>query len=122
MRYQTAPRPEGFNPTGYDRPVDERYEVLGDAARLANEFIDSLASRPVGAGAGLQDVAHDRVVDLRSRDARSLDRRPDRVRSQLDRRHSGESPPELAGGRSGTCDDHRTGGRAHGSSLRRSIG
>jgi glutamate/tyrosine decarboxylase-like PLP-dependent enzyme len=44
--------------------VDSRYEVLGDAARLAGEFIDTLPSRAVGASAGLDE--------LRSRLARPL--------------------------------------------------
>ena len=56
MRYQAAPRPEGVNAKGYDRPVDARYEVLGDAARLAQEFIDGLPSRPVGASADLEEL------------------------------------------------------------------
>ena len=36
--------------------MDERYDVLGDAARLAHEFIDSLPSRPVRASAGLEEL------------------------------------------------------------------
>ena len=36
--------------------MDERYEVLDDAARLAHEFIDRLPSRPVGASADLEDL------------------------------------------------------------------
>jgi glutamate/tyrosine decarboxylase-like PLP-dependent enzyme len=44
--------------------MDPRYEVLDDAARLAHEFIDSLPTRRVGAGAD--------VGDLRARLARPL--------------------------------------------------
>src|SRR3954451_20932746 len=36
--------------------VDPRYAVLDDAARLAHEFIDSLATRPVGAQEGLEEL------------------------------------------------------------------
>ena len=36
--------------------MDPRYAVLDDAARLAHEFIDSLASRPVGPRAGLEEL------------------------------------------------------------------
>src|SRR3954454_918326 len=36
--------------------MDARYDVLGDAARLAREYIDSLESRPVGAQACLEDL------------------------------------------------------------------
>jgi hypothetical protein len=35
----------------YIRQIDQRYEVLDDAARLAHEYIDSLRSRRVGAAA-----------------------------------------------------------------------
>jgi glutamate/tyrosine decarboxylase-like PLP-dependent enzyme len=48
----------------YSRPMDSRYDVLDDAARLAREFTDSLSSRPVGAQAGIEG--------LRSRLARPL--------------------------------------------------
>ena len=44
--------------------MDERYEVLNDAAALARDFIDSLPSRPVGAAAD--------VHELRDRLARPL--------------------------------------------------
>lgn len=44
--------------------MDSRYEVLGDAARIAGEFVDSLPSRPVGPRADLDE--------LRSRIARPL--------------------------------------------------
>src|SRR3954451_11342124 len=44
--------------------MDPRYEVLDDAARLAREFTDGLAERPVGAQAGLDE--------LRARFARPL--------------------------------------------------
>src|SRR3954451_8444935 len=36
--------------------VDPRYEVLDDAARLAHEFVESLATRPVGAQEGLEEL------------------------------------------------------------------
>jgi len=36
--------------------MDPRYEVLGDAARLAHEHVESLASRPVGPSAGLEQL------------------------------------------------------------------
>src|SRR5829696_4878191 len=36
--------------------MDPRYEVLGDAARLAHEHVESLASRPVGPQTGLDDL------------------------------------------------------------------
>jgi glutamate/tyrosine decarboxylase-like PLP-dependent enzyme len=36
--------------------VDSRYDVLDDAARLAHEYIDSLATRPVGAQEGLDEL------------------------------------------------------------------
>jgi glutamate/tyrosine decarboxylase-like PLP-dependent enzyme len=36
--------------------VDPRYEVLGDAARLAREFADGLGSRPVAPRADLEDL------------------------------------------------------------------
>jgi glutamate/tyrosine decarboxylase-like PLP-dependent enzyme len=36
--------------------MDQRYEVLDDAARLAREYIDSLPSRPVGAAAGIEEL------------------------------------------------------------------
>jgi glutamate/tyrosine decarboxylase-like PLP-dependent enzyme len=36
--------------------MDPRYDVLDDAARLAHEYVDSLASRPVGAQAGLDEL------------------------------------------------------------------
>jgi glutamate/tyrosine decarboxylase-like PLP-dependent enzyme len=36
--------------------VDPRYEVLDDAARLAHEWVDSLATRPVGAQEGLDEL------------------------------------------------------------------
>ena len=36
--------------------MDDRYAVLDDAARLAREFVDTLPERPVGAGAGLDDL------------------------------------------------------------------
>lgn len=45
-------------------PMDSRYEVLEDAARIAGEFVDTLPSRPVGARADLEE--------LRSRLARPL--------------------------------------------------
>ncbi len=44
--------------------MDERYAVLDDAARLARAFADSLATRPVGAPAG--------IAELRSRLTRPL--------------------------------------------------
>lgn len=44
--------------------MDARYEVLGDAARLAHVFLDGLAERPVGAAAN--------VAELRERLARPL--------------------------------------------------
>src|SRR3954464_15512724 len=44
--------------------MDPRYEVLDDAARLAREFTDGLAERPVGAQAGFDE--------LRARFARPL--------------------------------------------------
>src|SRR3954469_3915712 len=44
--------------------MDSRYDVLDDAARLAHEYVDSLATRPVGAQEGLEE--------LRERLARSL--------------------------------------------------
>jgi glutamate/tyrosine decarboxylase-like PLP-dependent enzyme len=44
--------------------MDRRYEVLGDAALIAREFLDGLPSRPVGARADL--------ADLRARLARPL--------------------------------------------------
>jgi glutamate/tyrosine decarboxylase-like PLP-dependent enzyme len=37
-------------------PVDGRYEVLGDAARLAREYLSSLPERPVGEQAGLEEL------------------------------------------------------------------
>jgi glutamate/tyrosine decarboxylase-like PLP-dependent enzyme len=66
---ETPPRgcPSGRSKSaarGYSRQIDPRYEVLDDAARLAQEFIDSLPSRPVGAAAGIDE--------LRSRLARPL--------------------------------------------------
>jgi|SRR5215211_4456855 len=36
--------------------MDSRYEVLEDAARLAHEFIDGLAERPVGAETGVDEL------------------------------------------------------------------
>src|SRR3954452_16124575 len=36
--------------------MDPRYAVLDDAARLAHEFVDSLATRPVGAEEGLEEL------------------------------------------------------------------
>src|SRR3954469_1352665 len=36
--------------------MDPRYDVLDDAARLAHEYVDSLATRPVGAQAGLEEL------------------------------------------------------------------
>jgi glutamate/tyrosine decarboxylase-like PLP-dependent enzyme len=36
--------------------MDRRYEVLDDAARLAHEYVESLASRPVGAQEGLDEL------------------------------------------------------------------
>src|SRR3954468_9504839 len=36
--------------------MDSRYEVLDDATRLAHEFVDSLATRPVGAQEGLEEL------------------------------------------------------------------
>jgi glutamate/tyrosine decarboxylase-like PLP-dependent enzyme len=36
--------------------VDPRYQVLDDAARFAHEFVESLATRPVGAQAGLEEL------------------------------------------------------------------
>ena len=44
--------------------MDARYDVLDDAARLAREFVDGLAERPVGATAS--------VAELRARLARPL--------------------------------------------------
>jgi glutamate/tyrosine decarboxylase-like PLP-dependent enzyme len=44
--------------------MDPRYDVLADAARLAREFVDGLAERPVGASAG--------IGELRERLARPL--------------------------------------------------
>ena len=44
--------------------MDPRYDVLDDAARLAREFTDGLAERPVGASAG--------IGELRDRLARPL--------------------------------------------------
>src|SRR5687768_17302830 len=44
--------------------MDPRYDVLGDAARLARDYVDGLAERPVGAHAG--------VGELRERLARPL--------------------------------------------------
>jgi hypothetical protein len=44
--------------------MNPRYDVLDVAARRAGEYIDGLASRPVGAGAGIDE--------LRSRLARPL--------------------------------------------------
>lgn len=44
--------------------IDPRYNVLDQAARIAQEYVDSLASRPVGAHAG--------VDELRARLARPL--------------------------------------------------
>ncbi|MCD6014726.1 MAG: Pyridoxal-dependent decarboxylase [Solirubrobacterales bacterium] len=40
----------------YSQPMDPRYEVLGDAARLAGEFVDTLPSRAVGARADLDEL------------------------------------------------------------------
>jgi glutamate/tyrosine decarboxylase-like PLP-dependent enzyme len=36
--------------------MDSRYEVLGDAARLAGEFVDTLPTRPVGTRADLDEL------------------------------------------------------------------
>ncbi len=36
--------------------MDPRYEVLDDAARLAHEFLDGLAERPVGSRADIDDL------------------------------------------------------------------
>src|SRR3954463_3660981 len=36
--------------------MHSRYDVLDDAARLAHEYVDSLATRPVGAQAGLDEL------------------------------------------------------------------
>ena len=36
--------------------MDPRYEVLGDASRLAREFVDGLAERPVGAAASFEEL------------------------------------------------------------------
>jgi glutamate/tyrosine decarboxylase-like PLP-dependent enzyme len=36
--------------------MDPRYEVLGDAARLAGEFLETLPSRPVGERAGIEEL------------------------------------------------------------------
>jgi glutamate/tyrosine decarboxylase-like PLP-dependent enzyme len=36
--------------------MDPRYDVLGDAARLAREFVDGLAERPVGATATIDEL------------------------------------------------------------------
>jgi glutamate/tyrosine decarboxylase-like PLP-dependent enzyme len=36
--------------------MDPRYEVLGDASRLAREFVDGLAERPVGATASFEEL------------------------------------------------------------------
>src|SRR3954454_23947771 len=36
--------------------MDPRYEVLDDAARFAHEFVESLATRPVGAQEGLEEL------------------------------------------------------------------
>src|SRR5512132_312769 len=44
--------------------MDQRYEVLDDAARLAREYVDSLQSRPVSVQADIDE--------LRSRLARPL--------------------------------------------------
>jgi glutamate/tyrosine decarboxylase-like PLP-dependent enzyme len=44
--------------------MDARYEVLDDAARLAHEWVDSLATRPVGAQAGLDELRERLSVPL----------------------------------------------------------
>jgi glutamate/tyrosine decarboxylase-like PLP-dependent enzyme len=36
--------------------MDERYDVLADAARFARDFVDSLSSRPVHARAGIEQL------------------------------------------------------------------
>src|SRR3954466_14668368 len=36
--------------------MDPRYEVLDDAARFTHEFVESLATRPVGAQEGLEEL------------------------------------------------------------------
>ena len=57
--------------------IDPRYEVLDSAARLAHEYIDGLASRPVGA-------ATTDVGELRSRLARPLSDRGEDPGTVLD--------------------------------------
>src|SRR3954447_25107352 len=44
--------------------MDSRYDVLDDAARLAREYVDSLATRPVGAQAGLEELRERLTVRL----------------------------------------------------------
>jgi glutamate/tyrosine decarboxylase-like PLP-dependent enzyme len=39
-----------------DRPIDERYRVLDDAARLSHEFVAGLPSRRVGAEADIDEL------------------------------------------------------------------
>jgi hypothetical protein len=64
-------------------------------------------------------VTQDRVVDLLAGDAGALDGSTDRVRAELDRSELRERAAELPGRRPRASDDHGSGGRAHGSSLRR---
>jgi glutamate/tyrosine decarboxylase-like PLP-dependent enzyme len=56
--------------------MDERYRVLDAAARLSNEFIDGLSSRPVGSAAGIEQ--------LRSRIARPLSEEGEDPRSVIE--------------------------------------
>src|SRR3954463_13744447 len=44
--------------------MHSRYDVLDDAARLAHEYVDSLATRPVGAQAGLDELRERLAVPL----------------------------------------------------------
>src|SRR3954454_17600089 len=56
--------------------MDSRYEVLQDAARLARGYIDSLATRPVGAQADIDE--------LRSSIARPLGERREDPRAVIE--------------------------------------
>ena len=59
------------------------------------------------AGAGLEDLAHQDLVDLRCRrvQARALDGRPDRDAAELRGRHGGQRAAELADRRSRRADE-----------------
>ena len=61
------------------------------------------------ARARLQHLTHEHVVDLLGADAGALERALDGDAAEVHRAQSGERAGELADGRAGRSDDHRTG-------------